>query len=72
MPGNGRVIKVLPDVVVHTAGHALEELGHVGTPAASGAPGPGSVIQHGGGSELDELETVAHLSATTTQWLCQS
>ena len=43
----------------------LEEIGHVGAPAASGAPGPGSVVQHGGGSELDELKTVAHLFSTT-------
>ena len=39
VPGDGRVIEVIIDVVVDTVGHALEELGHVVAPAAGGAPG---------------------------------
>ena len=35
----------------------LEEIGHVLVPL--GLPSPGSVVQHGRGSEPDELETVA-------------
>ena len=38
VPGDGRVIEVIIDVVVDTVGHALEELGHVVAPAAGRAP----------------------------------
>ena len=39
VPGHGRVIEVLIDVVHDAAGHALEELGHAVAPAAGLAPG---------------------------------
>ena len=38
VPGHGRVIEVLIDVVVDAAGHALEEIGHAVAPAAGRAP----------------------------------
>ena len=64
VPGDRRVVEVIPDVVVHAVGHALEELGHVVAPAAGGAPRPGSVVQHGAVlHEADELGAVAHLTA---------
>ena len=39
VPGHGRVIEVVVDVVHDAAGHALEELGHAVAPAAGLAPG---------------------------------
>eukprot|EP00286_Rhodomonas_abbreviata_P022984 CAMPEP_0181293350 /NCGR_PEP_ID=MMETSP1101-20121128/3019_1 /TAXON_ID=46948 /ORGANISM="Rhodomonas abbreviata, Strain Caron Lab Isolate" /LENGTH=113 /DNA_ID=CAMNT_0023397933 /DNA_START=920 /DNA_END=1261 /DNA_ORIENTATION=- len=52
VPGDGGVIELVIDVVVHAAGHALEELRHVAAPGIT--PVPGGVIEHR--SSLDELE----------------
>ena len=72
VPGHGRVVEVLPDVVVHAARHALEELGHVGAPAASGAPLPGSVVEHlAVPDEADEGTSGAHLCKNPHEHLGQ-
>jgi hypothetical protein len=38
VPGHRGVVKVIVDVVVNTAGHAMEELGHALAPASGGTP----------------------------------
>jgi len=46
MPGHGRVVQVLVDVVHDATRHALEKLWHALAPSAGLAPGPGSVVEH--------------------------
>ena len=50
--GHGGIVEVRVDVVVDTAGHALEEVGHVLVPP--GLPGPGSVVEHVHWEDLEE------------------
>jgi len=57
VPGHGRVVEVLVDVVVHAVGHALEEVGHVRVPGR--LPGPGRVVERVHLQDLDE-----HLQGT--------
>ena len=38
VPGHRGVVKVIVDVVVNTAGHAMEEVGHALAPATGGTP----------------------------------
>merc|ERR1712216_799801 len=52
VPGHGRVVEVLVDVVVHAVGHALEEVGHVRVPGR--LPGPGRVVERVHPQDLDE------------------
>ena len=54
MPGHGRVVEVLVDVVVHATGHVLEERRHVSGPAAGRAPSPGGVVEHGAALDLED------------------
>lgn len=50
--GHGGIVEVRIDVVVDTAGHALEEVGHVLVPR--GLPGPGGVVERVHSEDLDK------------------
>jgi len=52
VPGDGRVVEVIVDVIVHAVGHALEEVGHVLVPSA--LPGPGGVVERVHPQDLHE------------------
>ena len=61
--GHGGIVEVRIDVVVDTAGHALEEVGHVLVPP--GLPGPGGVVEHVHWEDLEEH--VLHTHRTREQ-----